>query len=94
MGLIQRTISQLTAPWRLCVLMEAHVSAQNAMLHDLMGVSRVQAETNARMAEFLQSMQESMVVEGSPEGRTGLSDEEELMAMIEMRRIISGQEDN
>lgn len=86
MGLIKRALAVLLAPWRLSAQLEGYHSTQTAFLADLMGVQRIQAETNARMAIFLEQMTKAMEVDGAPEGRTGLSDEEELQLLARLER--------
>ncbi len=85
MGL-KRVWTLLTAPWRLAASLDAYAAAQQAMLHDLMGVQRIQAETNHKMATFLEQMTAQGAVEGPPEGRSGLSDEEELELLTQLER--------
>ena len=77
----------LTAPWRLAASLDAYAEAQQGMLHEMMSVQRIQAETNAKMAVFLEQMVQSMTVDGVPEGRNGLTDQEELEMMAELQRV-------
>lgn len=76
----------LVAPWKLARSLDAYSAAQQNMLHEVMGVQRIQAETNAKMANFLEQMTNAMNVDGAPDGRSGLSDEEELALMAQLER--------
>ena len=76
----------LTAPWHLAASLDAYAAAQQALLHDVMGVQRTQAETNLTMATFLEEMVKANMVDGPPEGRSGLDDGEELELLSELQR--------
>lgn len=86
MGLIRSAIDIILGPWRLAASLDRYAAAQEAMLHDIMGVQRIQAETNHRLASLLEANVAALATEGDPEGRGGLSDEEELQLLAELNR--------
>jgi len=89
---LTKAVDALTAPWRLAQQLEGYQDGQNALLHEMLAVSRTQAEANTRMIQFLQDMHDATMVDGPPEGRSGFDDEAEFALDLTRRETTKRNE--
>ena len=86
MGLMQRLLS----PWTIAPKLDAHYSRSQEILAHVLEVTKIQSETNLRLQGFIEGLYGAMVVDEAPEGRPGLSDEEEFEILSTLRRETGG----